>query len=392
MFSVKPCLPDYVAQYPLRPVVYCILTASIVSLSLFIFKKINNYFHKKPPSTSHTHKDVTLQNFPSTSHTHKDVTPQNFPSPPTWDQVMALCNIQENTQKLSQKTAFKRLQKKWELVPKCQKILFELLNAQTDPYYITMAQHIITPNFYQILGPKASAKKFWDTLSENLKMHPTPINHEEILRKLFDIMFQHRLLAPHSSFLKETAWTIPFSKSSQENERIAGFATVQIRESSKNAQLTITKEKDDFKLITFKAFYEGKNVGFIQFVRHRMKKNGKYGFFAMEDNGKNMPKHDARPRIFIWYVESKDNKRLRGVGTALMQAAIEYGKRRKVEQLVLYALHSAIPFYQKMGLDFIENHLNPSSNQYMYLPTQEAERLFSIIDKNPILIPLRLET
>lgn len=105
---------------------------------------------------------------------------------------------------------------------------------------------------------------------------------------------------------------------------------------------------------TFEAFFEGRCIGDVRFRWYRELEDGRYGDEHSAGDNVALTADRAYGRvnkIFVWIIESKERAHFRGVGTALMQAVIEYSyKKQCAGRVFLCAILNSHFFYYKLGM------------------------------------------
>lgn len=190
--------------------------------------------------------------------------------------------------------------------------------------------------------------------------------------------------------------------------------------------ITITKVKQNYGLL-FTAYLQSPNsaveLGYAYIHHLRVMEHGRYGSENLSISSSDEIHHFCRygneteaakaDRIFVNLIKTKKNITMyKGIGTSLIQTAIEYGLRKKCEgRLQLIACWSSHCFHYKMGLRsrFKEDNqaiteklegaqqmvTKPDTHDLgpivMYLPSAEIPKWLKKIKENPILYKTKLE-
>ncbi|MBA3237282.1 MAG: GNAT family N-acetyltransferase [Parachlamydiaceae bacterium] len=202
--------------------------------------------------------------------------------------------------------------------------------------------------------------------------------------------------------------------------KIVGEGKIIKSDDQSEQKIVITKLKEKGEVI-FTAYLKCADViklGDMTISHLRILKNGEYG-----DERRSITPDDTisfwrrygrevqfarADRIFVHLMKAGQNNQYKGIGTNLIQTAIEYGFRNNCEgRLQLDACWNSHGFYYKMGLRShlrsndqeiameLENAQNENRKSnteelgsvYMYLPSAEIPNWSRKIKENPVLYP-----
>ncbi|MES2122535.1 MAG: hypothetical protein V4492_07145 [Chlamydiota bacterium] len=137
-----------------------------------------------------------------------------------------------------------------------------------------------------------------------------------------------------------------------------GSATIQLVSTGEQVPVTIIKNNHPSGEFSFNAYDEsGQNIGSVDCDWYRTKENGIYGSYdcprvvRYDPNFKYGQDLEQANHLVIQTIDSYARNFYRGVGTVLVQAAIEYGYSLGCEGRVqLEAVRNSHCFYYKLGM------------------------------------------
>lgn len=149
----------------------------------------------------------------------------------------------------------------------------------------------------------------------------------------------------------------------------AGVATIHSKEDKSSHTLHIVEEDEESGVRTFSAYTPMKDgyawMGELKITWLRTLPDGKFG------SKKDAPIYGARTRygfaekthtlskVYIELLQSFENETYKGVGTALMQVAVETSFHLGCQgRLILDATFNSHPFWYKMGMRSLLDHSN----------------------------------
>lgn len=155
---------------------------------------------------------------------------------------------------------------------------------------------------------------------------------------------------------------------------------------------------------------ELKEIAHVTFERFRCKKDGSYSSERTKNANPIFLRYEKKlkvSQIFVDLIESPHNDAYKGVGTALMQAAMEYGHSKRCKgRVALAACWSSHVFYYKLGMrakfseqdkriaELATQPNKPDSSgllsAHMYMPKQGRLEWKRKIEAHPIFQKVKL--